>query len=70
LNDQHLTYVEAEGGEEEVLTPNTILWGRDVYPMDDSEDSDAEKLTRMTKQLGDAKAHAWKRWKRERLNLS
>ncbi|XP_020611021.1 uncharacterized protein LOC110049558 [Orbicella faveolata] len=61
LNNRPLPYVEAEGGEEEVLTPNTILWGRDVYPVDDTAGSDAEKLTRMTKRLGDAKAHAWKR---------
>ena len=47
-----------------MLTQNTILWGRDVYPVDDTEGSDAEK-TRMTKRLEDAKAHAWKRWKRE-----
>jgi len=45
LNNRPLTYVEAEGGEEEVLTPNMILWGRDVYPVDDTEDSHAEKLT-------------------------
>ena len=65
LNNRPLTYVEAEGGEEEVLTPNTILWGRDMYPVDDTEDLNGEKLTKMTKRLGDVKAHAWKRWKRE-----
>lgn len=65
LNNRPLTYVEAEGGEEEVLTPNTILWGRNVYPVEDTEGSEAEKLTRMTKRLEDAKVHAWKRWKRE-----
>ena len=65
LNNRPLTYVEAEGGEEEVLTPNMILWGRDVYPLEDTEGTDAEKLTRMSKRLEDAKAHAWKRWKRE-----
>ena len=65
LNNRPLTYVEAEGGEEEVLTPNMILWGRDAYPVEDIEDSDVEKLTKMSKRLEDAKAHAWKRWKRE-----
>ena len=48
-----------------MLAPNTILWGRDAYPVEDTEGSEAEKLTRMTKRLEDAKAHAWKRWKRE-----
>ena len=33
--------------------------------MEDTEGSEAEKLTRMTKRLEDAKAHAWERWKRE-----
>ena len=64
-NLNNLTYVEAEGGEEEVLTPNTILWGRDAYRVEDSEGSEAEKLMRMTKRLEDAKDHAWKRWKRK-----
>ena len=40
-------------------------WGRDAYPVEDTEGSEAEKLTRMTKRLEDAKAHAWKRWNRE-----
>ena len=65
LNNRPLTYVEAEGGEEEVLTPIMILWGRDAYPVEDTEGSEAEKLTRMTKRLEDAKTHVWKRWKRE-----
>ena len=42
-----------------------VLWGRDVYAVEDTEGSDAEKLTRMAKQLKNAKANAWKRWKRE-----
>ena len=65
LNNQPLTYIEAGVGEKEVLTPNTILWGRDVHPVDDTEASDAEKLTRMIKRLENGKAHAWKRWKGE-----
>ena len=35
LNNRPLTYVKAEGGEDEVLTPNTIPWGRDVYQVED-----------------------------------
>ena len=65
LNNRPLTYVEAEREEEAKLTPNMILWGRDVYAVEDTESSDAEKLTRMAKRLENAKANAWKRWKRE-----
>ena len=65
LNNCPLTYVEAEGEEEAVLTLSMILWGRDVYVVKDTEGSDAEKLTRMAKRLENAKANAWKRWKRE-----
>ena len=36
-----------------------------MHPVDDTEAPDTEKLTRMTKLLEDAKAHAWKCWKRE-----
>ena len=44
--------------EEEELSPNMILWGRNVYPVDDIEGLDGERLTRMTKQLEDAEDHA------------
>ena len=60
-----MIYVEAEGEEEAVLTPNVILWGRDVYAVEDTESSDAEKLTRMARRLENAKANAWKCWKRQ-----
>ena len=58
--------MEAEG-EEEVLTPNVIMWGRDAYPIEDIEliEDDKEKLTKMNKRLEEAKAHARRRWKRE-----
>ena len=66
LNNRPLTYVEAEL-EEEVLTPNVIMWGRDAYPIEDIKliEEDEEKLTKMNKRLEEAKAHAWRRWKRE-----
>ena len=58
--------MEAEG-EEEVLTPNVIMWGSDAHPIEDIEliEDDKEKLTKMNKRLEEAKAHAWRRWKRE-----
>ena len=66
LNNRPLTYVEAEG-EEEVLTPNVIMWGCDAHPIEDIEliKDDKEKLTKMNKRLEEAKAHTWRRWKRE-----
>ena len=36
-----------------------------MYTVEDAKGSDAEKLTRMAKRLENAKANAWKRWKRE-----
>ena len=42
-----------------------ILWGGDVYALEAIEGADAEKLTRMAKQLDNAKVNAWKCWKRE-----
>ena len=61
LNNRPLTYVEAEG-EEEVLTPNMIMWGRDAHPIEDIEliEDDKEKLTKMNRRLEEAKAHAWR----------
>ena len=58
VDNRPLTYAEAEG-EEEVLTPNTIMWGRDAYPVEDIEliEDDKEKLTKMNKRLEEAKAH-------------
>ena len=64
VNDRPLTCFEAYEVEEVVLTPNMILWG-DVYTVEDTESSDAEKLTKVAKRLENAKANAWKRWKRE-----
>ena len=36
-----------------------------MYTVEDDKGSGAEKLTRMAKRLENAKANAWKRWKRE-----
>ena len=44
LNKRPLTYVEAEG-EEEVLTPNVIMWGPDAYPIEDIELIEDDKET-------------------------
>ena len=48
LKNRPLTCVEAEG-EEEVLTPNVITWGRDAHPIEDIEliEDDKEKLRKI-----------------------
>ena len=37
LNNRPLTYMESETGEEQVLTPNAIMWGQEVYAIEDIE---------------------------------
>ena len=41
-NNRPLTYVESEQEEEQVLTPNTILWGQNVHTIDESDTDDGE----------------------------
>jgi len=43
------------------------MWGHNAYTVKDTEliEDDKEKLTKMNKRLEEAKAHAWRRWKRE-----
>ena len=64
LNNRPLTYVESEGGEPRVLTPNSIIWGEDAHIFEecDQEESGVSKVKR---RLEVARQHAWSRWKRE-----
>jgi hypothetical protein len=64
MNNRPLTYVECDGGEEQVLTPNILIRGENSYMFDDVEDEEDE-LTKMQRRLRKAKDDAWKRWKRE-----
>ena len=66
LNNRPLIYEEAEG-EEEMLTSNVIIWGPDAHLIKDIKliEDDKEKLTKMNRRLEEAKAHAWRQWKRE-----
>ena len=44
LNNQPLTYVNMKG-DREVLTPNVIMWGQDLHPVEDIEyDSGRENV--------------------------
>eukprot|EP00795_Rhopilema_esculentum_P001699 gene1699-biopygen10278 len=60
LNNRPLTYVESESGEEQVLTPNKIMWGKDSHTFEDVE-VDEERVTKMYKRLKNAKEHVWSR---------
>ena len=64
MNNRPLTNVESDRGEEEVLTPNVLIRGRNTYLVDDIE-NDADELTKMQKRVVKAKNNAWKRWLRE-----
>ena len=67
MNNRPLTYVESESGEEQVLTPNTLIRGTNIYLINDDE-SDEDELTRMQKRVAKAKNNTWKRWQREYIN--
>ena len=67
LNNRPLTYVESESGEEQVLTPNIIMWGRDSHAFEDVE-VDEERVTKMYKRLKNAREHVWSRWNKEYIN--
>ncbi len=64
LNNRPLTYIESDGGEPQVLTPNTILWGDDSHILEDREQDEIE-VTKMQKRLNAARQHAWNRWHKE-----
>ena len=64
LNNRPLTYVESDGGDEKVLTPNIIMWGQDAHIVEDIE-VEENQLTKLYRRLNTAKQHAWSRWQKE-----
>ena len=62
MNNRPLTYVESEVGEDQVLTPNVIMWGQNSHILEDIE---VESLTKFQRRLQHAREHAWRRWSRE-----
>ena len=63
LNNQPLTYHDSDGGEEQVLTSNTLMWGQNAHPLEGEEDED--ETSALNKRLKETKNHAWKRWRHE-----
>ncbi|CAB4026448.1 Hypothetical predicted protein [Paramuricea clavata] len=54
--------VESSQEEEQILTPNTMLWGQNSYALGElSEERDESLYKRLTM----ARQHAWSRWQRE-----
>ena len=58
LNNRPLTYVESDGGGEEVLTPNLIMWGQQCHILEDSR-VEEEELTKFHRRLVKVPQHAW-----------
>ena len=44
-NNRPLTYIGSDGEEDQVLTPNLVMWGQDAYILEDME-VEEDKLTR------------------------
>eukprot|EP00794_Sanderia_malayensis_P002861 gene2861-3307_t len=67
MNNRPLTYTESDTGEESVLTPSIIMWGRNCQILDDVE-IEEETITKMQRRLKNAREHAWQRWRKEYLH--
>ena len=64
FNNRPLTYVGSDGGEEQVLTPNMVLWGQNAYMLEEG-DVEEEDLDKLNRRLHMARQHVWKRWRNE-----
>ena len=60
LNNRPLTYVESEGGDEEVLTPSLIMWNQQCHTLEDLE-VEEEEHTKFSQRLKKARENAWSR---------
>ena len=63
LNNRPLTYLDSDGGEKQVLTPDILMWGQNVYPIVGEEDE--QETSALNKLLREAKNYTWKRWRQE-----
>ena len=54
LNNRPLTYVESDGGDKKVLTPNMIICGQDAHIVEVEEN----QLTKLYRRLNTARQHA------------
>ena len=66
MNNRPLTHLESEGGEEQVLTPNVLMWGQNAHEIEETEtEEDGDEVSKLHKRLKEVKQHVWKRWKHE-----
>ena len=64
LNNRPLTYFESDGGGEQVLTPNVLMWEQNAHQVEETEE-DGDEVSKLHKRLRETKQHAWRRWKHE-----
>ena len=50
LNNRPLNYFGSEGGEEQVLTPNIVMWRQNSHKLEDGDD-EKEELDKLNKRL-------------------
>ena len=62
FNNRPLQYVEDEIGSR-VLTPNSIIHGREVYTLEEIEEDDTP--SKMEKRIRKAKEEMWRKWRTE-----
>ena len=67
LNNRPLTYVESDSGEEQVLTPNIIMWGKDSHILEELE-VEEENVSKTFRRMKNARQHVWSRWSKEYVN--
>ena len=63
LNNRPLTYVESDG-EEQVLTPNLIMWEQDSRIKEDIE-IEGNEISKLQARLLQKRQHVRQRWKKE-----
>jgi sporulation protein YlmC with PRC-barrel domain len=64
LNNRPLTYVESDNGEEQVLTPNVIMWGQNSHTVEDIE-IEGDEVSKLHARLMLKRQQVWQRWKKE-----
>ena len=64
MNSRPLTYVESGVDEDQVLTPNVVMWGQNSHILEDIE-VESESLNKFQRRQQHAREHAWRRRSRE-----
>ena len=67
LNNRTLTYLESNSGEEQVLTPNVIMWGKDSHILEELE-VEKDNVSKVYRRLKNARQHVWSQWSKVYIN--